>query len=365
MKTFLSDLIPKIQRYSKHLDDLTLLTNQHWVVIDEVKNSKLVYIFRGNNELLISKDGKVEKGKWEILLNNSILLETNDGNYLMKHGFFDENILALKIDGKLDYALLVNENNINGEFNSAKEVFDYLENKYVNLISKTIFNNSSKYYLSTENSLEMAFDHKYQGNHQESILHFHNAIIHNLIDRSLGYYNIACCFSLSEQEENSYNFLRRATRIGYKNFNMIKNDKDLIYIRSKPDFNKVYLELDLEQKSIRNDMKSRSIATTALDYIKKNELQNAILFFNKALKYNKLNFIIYYNLACTYTLNQEFDLALDCLKTSIKFGYYDKSNILNDLNLTKLRHLKAFDDLIDEYDKYLDILPTLVKKNNN
>lgn len=29
MQTFISDLIPKIQRFSQKLDDLTLLSNQH------------------------------------------------------------------------------------------------------------------------------------------------------------------------------------------------------------------------------------------------------------------------------------------------------------------------------------------------
>lgn len=43
MQIFISDLIPKIQRFSQKLDDLTLLSNQHWVVIDEI--DKNVYIF--------------------------------------------------------------------------------------------------------------------------------------------------------------------------------------------------------------------------------------------------------------------------------------------------------------------------------
>src|SRR5690625_6646212 len=75
MKTYLADIIPKIKRHSEKLDNLTLLTNQHWVVLDELKNSKFVYIFRSNYELLISQNGKVEKGKWEYLGNNSLLIE--------------------------------------------------------------------------------------------------------------------------------------------------------------------------------------------------------------------------------------------------------------------------------------------------
>jgi hypothetical protein len=50
MKTFISDLIPKLQKYSQKLDNLTLLTNQHWVVVDDINNNKYIYIFRTNNE---------------------------------------------------------------------------------------------------------------------------------------------------------------------------------------------------------------------------------------------------------------------------------------------------------------------------
>lgn len=130
MKTYISDLIPKLERFSKKLDNLTLLTNQHWVVIDELSNSKNIYIFRSNSELLISHNGKVEKAKWEYLGNNSLLIDKKDESYLFKHGFFDENVLALKIDGRNEYAFLVNENKFEKELNSLESVTNFLELKY-------------------------------------------------------------------------------------------------------------------------------------------------------------------------------------------------------------------------------------------
>lgn len=132
MKTFVADIIPKIQRFSKKLDDLTLLTNQHWVVLDELTNFKKVYIFRQNGELLIVINGEVEKAKWEFLGQNSILIDLiNDNSYLFKHGFFDENILALKIDSKDEYAILINENKYDGELNSISHVLKFLNGKYL------------------------------------------------------------------------------------------------------------------------------------------------------------------------------------------------------------------------------------------
>ena len=136
MQTFIADIIPKLQKFSQKLDDLTLLTNQHWVVLDELTKAKNVYIFRSNNELLISSNGKVEKGKWEYLGNNSLLIDRKDDSFLFKHGFFDENVMALKIDGKEEYAILVNENRFDGELNSVDKVTEFLGSKYLSVDSQ-------------------------------------------------------------------------------------------------------------------------------------------------------------------------------------------------------------------------------------
>ena len=137
MRTFLTDIIPKIQKYSQQLDNLTLLTHQHWVVLDDIQTSKDVYIFRLNNELLISQSGRVEKAKWEYLGSNSILIDRINGSYLFKHGFFDENVLALKVDGMNEYAILVNESKYGGELNSLSSILDFLQRKYVDSTTKS------------------------------------------------------------------------------------------------------------------------------------------------------------------------------------------------------------------------------------
>ena len=130
MKTYFSDLIPRLQKYSRKLDDLTLLTDQHWVLIDDLGNSKNVFIFKKDNALLLSKNGNVLKGNWEYLGNNSLLIDL-DESYLYKHGFFDENILALKVDSKKEYTFLVNENKFEGELNNLESIFKFLEEKYL------------------------------------------------------------------------------------------------------------------------------------------------------------------------------------------------------------------------------------------
>jgi len=166
MKTYLSDLIPRIKRFSQELDNITLLTNQHWVVIDELSNSKYVYIFRSNSELLIAQDGKVEKGKWEYLGNNAILIERKEGSYLFRHGFFDENVLALKVDGKEEYAFLINENRYSGELDSIEKIFSFLEGKYLKIILPPL----------KQQEIESPIDEE-----KNAILSYHQKEIHNMV----------------------------------------------------------------------------------------------------------------------------------------------------------------------------------------
>ena len=131
MKTFLLDIIPKIQRFSQKLDNLTLLTNKHWVVIDEELNKKVVFIFREKeSQLLIAENGKIEKGTWEYLGNNSLIIDRKDGSYLFKHGFVDDTVLALKVDGKEEYALLVNEQKFDNQLNSLTAIIQFLNYTY-------------------------------------------------------------------------------------------------------------------------------------------------------------------------------------------------------------------------------------------
>ena len=110
---------------------MTMLSNQHWVVLDELTQSKTVYIFRTTGELLIAINGKVDKAKWEFLGQNSILIDLKEQSYLFRHGFFDENILALKVDSKQEYAVLINENKYQEELNSITAVINFLNQKYI------------------------------------------------------------------------------------------------------------------------------------------------------------------------------------------------------------------------------------------
>lgn len=71
--------------------------------------------------------------------NNSTLIDQKDTSHLFKQGFFDENVQALKVDSKEEYAFLVNENRYDGEINSVERATDFLSKKYlIEPLQKTI-----------------------------------------------------------------------------------------------------------------------------------------------------------------------------------------------------------------------------------
>ena len=82
MKTYISNTIQRLKIYSKQLDAQSILYGKNWEVFNDT-GEKEVFIFRPNSELLISRNGLVQKGKWELLSVNSLLIDVDCKSYLL------------------------------------------------------------------------------------------------------------------------------------------------------------------------------------------------------------------------------------------------------------------------------------------
>src|SRR5690554_3687049 len=141
MKTYFSDIIPKLTQFSQKMDDTTLLTNHQWVMISDI--GKTTYIFRTNNDLLISINGIVSRGRWEYLNHRSLLIESNEGTFLLSQEFTNEETLILSLDGSENYAFFINESKFETRINTIQDLLYYLEKKYIRGVYITP---SSKFY---------------------------------------------------------------------------------------------------------------------------------------------------------------------------------------------------------------------------
>ena len=131
MKTYFLDIIPKIIHLSKKLNVETNITNKHWILINENENSKKVFIFCNDKTLIVSTNGIVEKGYWKIINPNTILIELSKSSFLFKHGFIDNDILILKLDGIDEYCLFINEDKILSNSWTIDNTIKHLENEYL------------------------------------------------------------------------------------------------------------------------------------------------------------------------------------------------------------------------------------------
>ena len=139
MKLYLKDLFSRIKNYSQQLDAEAILYNKKWLFITE-DSDEVVYIFRPNNELIVTLNGVGVKGKWEILFDNTISIEVKDEIRVYNAAFVEEKFLALQLDSNNRFDVLI-EKTIQEQnyITNLDESIKYIDNKYKQLEQELIF----------------------------------------------------------------------------------------------------------------------------------------------------------------------------------------------------------------------------------
>ena len=102
MKDNLFYIVQSLSKFSAILSNKYQFADRPWVLVSE-NNDFVKYIFRSNNELVISKQGKISFGSWEFLPSvNSIVFRSEKTDLLLKQAFIDNGLMVLKVDGKSD-----------------------------------------------------------------------------------------------------------------------------------------------------------------------------------------------------------------------------------------------------------------------
>ena len=110
MKTYIENILPRISKFSEQLNKLTLLLDEPWVIVNG-DGGFVKLIFKKDNSILVSKNGEVSIGKWELLNKaNSLLIQIESSTKLYNHCFLDKAVMILKMDGGNEYMTLLNQN---------------------------------------------------------------------------------------------------------------------------------------------------------------------------------------------------------------------------------------------------------------
>ena len=107
MKLYLTNLIQRLKEYSANLDKVELFVDVPWVIVDDDLNQQK-YIFKRDGRLIMSLNGHVSIGKWELLsAARSILIDRIQDKILLNQNFIDPAVMVLKRDGLKDENLIL------------------------------------------------------------------------------------------------------------------------------------------------------------------------------------------------------------------------------------------------------------------
>lgn len=111
MKVYLKSIVKQLRNYSATLDKTSILIDKPWALIDdEFEMQKL--IFKKDKELILSKNGQVQIGKWDYFPEaKSLLIDRNTDKILCNEAFIDKGVMVLRLDGTDSrFFILANEN---------------------------------------------------------------------------------------------------------------------------------------------------------------------------------------------------------------------------------------------------------------
>ncbi|MDR3226851.1 MAG: hypothetical protein LBT56_04175 [Prevotellaceae bacterium] len=130
MKQYIVSCIQRLKSYSKQLDGETILYNKKWWIFNDVGEAE-VFIFRPNNDLLLSRNGVVTKGKWTLNgADATLLVEFDKISYLYQPAFIDNNLLAFNLYGTKENIIMIDEQNKdNFQPRTLNELNKYFEDK--------------------------------------------------------------------------------------------------------------------------------------------------------------------------------------------------------------------------------------------
>lgn len=111
MKVYLKDIVKQLRNYSSTLEKTSILIDKPWALIDdEFEMQKL--IFKKDKELILSRNGQVQIGKWDYFSEaKSLLIDRNYDKILCNEAFIDKGLMILRLDGtESRFFILANEN---------------------------------------------------------------------------------------------------------------------------------------------------------------------------------------------------------------------------------------------------------------
>ncbi len=138
MRNYLYNIVPNLEPFDYSLHHDNQFINQEWVLINGIEDAKAMYIFKPNNELVISSNDHVTKTRWSFINSNFLSITTEDGIVLIKAFYKDKDVLVLNQKASEDYSFFINATNYKTGINNKDDIQQYLKEKYLQKAAELI-----------------------------------------------------------------------------------------------------------------------------------------------------------------------------------------------------------------------------------
>lgn len=138
MTDVLYNIVPKLEPFDYSLHHDKRFINQKWILVNGIEDTRSMYIFKPNNELVISENNTVTTTRWSYINSNFLSITTEDGIVLIKAYYKDEDTLVLNQKASDDYAFFINSSDYNETINSKEDIRKFLKYKYLKRATKII-----------------------------------------------------------------------------------------------------------------------------------------------------------------------------------------------------------------------------------
>lgn len=128
MLSYIRNLIPRLNQFSKNLDSIEIFVDKPWVLVDDGLNIH-EYFFQRDGKLTSSINSKVVQGRWELVGGSERLLIDNgpEEKTLFQHIIFVEGLFVLRRSGTTEDPFILYDRKVIPDGNVFKYLVDYLK----------------------------------------------------------------------------------------------------------------------------------------------------------------------------------------------------------------------------------------------
>jgi|LakMenE18May11ns_1017448.scaffolds.fasta_scaffold9939729_1 hypothetical protein len=127
MNHYINNLLPRIKRFSKNLNNIELFVDKSWILYGDDTYNKIEYTFCRDNTLVKSVNGYAHQGTWRLLPTGKLIIKVENISIQLEKVFLNEGFFVLNISGEASSGyIFYNEDIIN---NNLKSYLESLERR--------------------------------------------------------------------------------------------------------------------------------------------------------------------------------------------------------------------------------------------